>query len=298
MRETEFFDAFVAVVESGSISEAARHLGVPRATLSRQLAQLEERLGVRLIHRTTRRLVNTPAGDALYPRAKALVEAGRAAVDAVQRLDDVPRGVLRITGSPLETMQMGALLGEYLQRYAEVAVEFVATPKHVDLFADPFDVAFRGGNTPSEPLMSERLISTELVACASPDYLARNSTVSTVEDLRDHECLRGFIQGTRATTEWPLRNGQRVPVNGRLVSNDLRVRLGAALSGLGIAMVPKPMAHKHLERGELESILPQVLGSSAVLSLVWVERQFIEPKIRAFVALASEWARDGKLFQL
>ena len=111
MQIAEDFDAFVAIVDAGSISEAARALGIPRATLSRQLARLEQRLGVRLLHRNTRAFVPTPAGVSLYPLARQVFEAATAAVETVQRLDDVPRGVLRVSTAPQKRARPRTLIG-------------------------------------------------------------------------------------------------------------------------------------------------------------------------------------------
>lgn len=295
MRIAEDFDAFVAIVDAGSISEAARELDVPRATLSRQLARLEKRLGVRLLNRTTRTLVLTPAGETLYPRARSLLDAATAAVENVQRLDDVPRGRLRVSSAPLDSPILGALVGEFIRTYPAVAVELHTSTRHIDLAAEQIDVALRGGIVRDPNLIARRLIRTDMVAVASPRYLEARGQPEFADDLEGHACLHGFQAGVRPDSAWPLRDGGRVRVEGPFVTNDLMALLGAATHGLGIALLPRELVQSGLRRGQLVEVLGGVVGIDVALSLVWLEREFLEPKVRAFVELASQWAADGRL---
>ena len=294
MQSAEDFDAFVAIVDAGSISEAARKLGVPRATLSRQLARLEERLGVRLVHRSTRSLVLNRAGEALYPRARRLLESAQAAVEAVQRLDDVPRGLLRVASGPLNSPVLGALVGAFTQVYPDVTVELLSSSRHIDLVAEQIDVALRGGVVRDPSLITRPLLRTDLLAVATPQYLAQHGGLEQPADLAEHACLRGFDEGVRATTAWPLRSGGRVNVDGPLVSNDPMALLGAAVHGVGLALLPRELVRAELAEGRLVPVLEDVVGTDVSLSLVWSEREFLDPKIRAFIDLAAEWAAAGR----
>jgi len=293
MTDARDFDAFVAIVDAGSISEAARELALPRATLSRQLARLEERLGVRLLNRTTRSLVPTRAGQALYPRAKSVLEGARAAVTAVQRLDDVPRGLLRVASAPLESPTLGALVGSFIRAHPEVEVELRTSTRHIDLAADQIDVALRGGVVRDPSLIARRLLRSEMLAVAAPTYLAERGRPTAPADLSGHLCLRGFVEGARPATAWPLVDGGQIAVDGPFVTNDLMALRGAATIGLGIALLPRPVVAEELESGRLVALLEGVVGIDVSLSLVWLEREFIDPKVRAFVDLAAEWAADG-----
>ncbi len=295
MQIAEDFDIFVAIVDAGSISEASRVLGVPRATLSRKLARLEERLGVRLLHRTTRRLIPTPAGEALYPRARSLVEAARASVEAVQRLDDVPRGLLRVSAAPLHTPVLGLLIGEFLQQYPQVQIELYTSARYVDLMGEQVDIALRGGVVQNPSLMVKPLLRTELFAFATPSYLARCGTPASPADLAGHNCLRGFVEGTRRATTWPLRDGTKVAVRGSLVTNDMMALQGATLAGTGIALLLEDFVRDEMARGELVTVLPETIGMEAALALVWAERAYLEPKVRAFIDTAVRWVANGLL---
>lgn len=294
MQPSEDFDAFVAIVEAGSISEAARALGVPRATLSRQLSRLESRLGVRLLNRTTRSLVLTRAGEALYPRARGLLEGAHAAVAAVQRLDDVPRGLLRLSSAPLNGPVLGALVSAFIRRHPQVQVEVHTTTRHVDLAAEQMDVALRGGVVGDPGLIARGLLRTHMFAVAAPAYLEANGTPGSPDDLAQHSCLRGFVEGARPATAWPLLGGGTIGVDGPLVTNDLWTLLGAAVDGLGIAVLPRELVKTDIDEGRLVAVLEGVIGLDIALTLVWLEREFIDPKVRAFVDLAVDWAADGR----
>ena len=271
------FDAFVAIVDAGSISRGARTLDVPRATLSRQLARLEKRLGVRLLHRSTRKLTLTPAGEELYPRARALLSTAQAAVRAVQRLDDVPRGLLRVSCAPLESPRLGHLLAEYVARYPEVKVELISSTRHHDLAAEKIDVALRSGIVRDPNLVARPLMRTELVAVGSAAYLELHGVPVTPADLGGHACLCGFRSGLRPSTRWPLRDGGRVEVAGPLVTNDLMALLGAVSSGLGIALLPRSVVQAVITGGEWVPVVEDTVGQVVSVSLVWLEREFLDP---------------------
>lgn len=294
MQPSEDFDAFVAIVDAGSISEAARVLGVPRATLSRQLGRLESRLGVRLLNRTTRSLVPTRAGEVLYPRARSLLEGAQAAVAAVQRLDDVPRGLLRLSSAPLTSPVLGALVSAFIRAHPGVQVELHTTTRHVDLAAEQIDVALRGGVVRDPGLIARRLLRSEMLAVAAPDYLELKGTPEGPDELARHSCLPGFVEGARPATAWPLVHGGKIGVDGPLVTNDLSTLLGAAIDGLGIALLPRQLIKTEVDAGRLVPVLEGVVGLEVSLSLVWLEREFIDPKVRTFVDLAVDWAADGR----
>ncbi len=294
MKIAEDFDAFVAIVEAGSISEGARALRMPRATLSRQLGRLEERLGTRLLHRSTRRMVPTPAGETLYARARGLLDAAQAAVESVQRLDDVPRGPFRVSAAPVQTPVLGELLAEFVQTYPDVSVQLETTTRHVDLVADHVDVAFRAGGIREPSLIARALLRTELIAVASPAYLHARGTPTEVSQLGGHACMGGFERGMRPGSTWPLLAGGATPITGPLVTNDMIALKGAALGGLGIALLPNLLIEGEVQSGRLVPLLVGVVGLKTSLSLVWVEREFIDPKVRAFVEFAVRWVEDGR----
>lgn len=289
----EGYEVFVSIVDAGSISAAARETDAPRETLSRQLARLEERLGVRLVHRGPRRLVLTPAGETLYTRARPLVVAAREAEAAVQRLDDTPRGLLRVSVPPGGGASFVAELAlPFLDRHPEVRLELLATSRHVDLVAEGIDVALRAGTIRDPNLVARRLWSSQAIAVASPGYLDRRGRPASPADLPAHDCLLGMDGAERGHRAWPLFDGGEVAVSGRMVSNDLGVLLQAALADHGIALLPAPFAVDGLTAGALEQVLPDVLGTATSMAVVYVERALMPAKVRAFVDHVVAWFDD------
>ena len=287
---TEGLFEFVRIVEEGSVSAAARSLGVPRASLSRRLSGLEKRLGVRLLHRTTRTQSLSHAGDELYSRARRIVSAAREAEEVVRRVDDIPRGLLRVSLPPSlgrDSSMTERLILEFMDRYPEVSIEVICTSRHVDLIGEGIDVALRAGEVRDPSLFAKRLWRNRAFAVASSDYLARRGSPETALELAQHDCLLGFEAGERPERSWPTLAGGSVPVQGRLAVNDLTVRLSAVLQGYGIALLPEMFVQSQVEAGHLVLVLPDVIGISSGVALVYPERDFLDPKVRAFVDHAS-----------
>ncbi len=284
MDSTQGLEEFVAIVETGSISAAARSLGAPRPTVSRRLKQLEERLGVRLAHRSTRRFLLTRAGQELFTRARRIVAEARAAEEAIRRLDDVPRGLLRVAAPSggAGTFLNDCLVG-FLERWPEVELEVVHDPRHVDLAGEGFDVALRGGQGRDPSLIARKLLGTRMVAVASPSYLDRVGRPSSPRGLAAHECFARYAGGAEPVRRWPLLEGGEVAVSGRLSGNDMGLQLRAATRGMGIAMAPLGNAQLQIDDGLLEIVLPGVLGREIALYVVYIDRELLDPKVRAFV---------------
>ncbi len=278
---------FVAIVDAGSVSAAARALDVPRATLSRRLARLEDRLGVRLVHRTTRKLAPSPAGEELYRRAERILAEVREAEEAIRRLDGVPRGRLRVSSVPIgQEMRIADLFLTFLERWPEVELELSSTARHVDLVAEGFDCALRGGVVRDQGLVARTIRTSRVCAWASADYLDRHGAPAGVDDLANHECLRSFdaISG-RPASRWPCLDGSSILVSGRLVSSEMGLLVRAVMLGHGIALVPEEVLDSIAAEGRhrLVPVLPDTLGLRGRVSIVYPEREHLDPKVRAFV---------------
>jgi DNA-binding transcriptional LysR family regulator len=285
MLSTDRLREFVAVVDQQSISAGARKLGVPRATLSRRITALETDLSVRLMHRNTRRLVMTEAGQELYRRARRIVSDTDAAWAAVQRLDDVPRGLLRVSVASVFNPQ---LFIDFVRDYPEVELEVRVDTRHVDLVAEGIDVAVRFGPVDDAALIVRRLWVGDSIAVASPSYLARHGEPSQPKQLADHECIVGFAGTWAPRRAWPRIGGGEVAVGGRLTGNDVGLARDAAVAGLGIALLPRIIVADQLRDGSLVHVLRNMVGRDDPASIVYADREFIEPKVRAFVDRAAE----------
>jgi DNA-binding transcriptional LysR family regulator len=289
MPSPERLEEFTAVAQRGSISAAARSMGMPRATLSRRMSGLEDELGVRLLHRTSRRMVLTPAGEELLRRARRLVADTEEAWAAVRRLDDVPRGLLRISST---TGFLDELIVAYLEEFPEVQVEVRSTTRHVDLVGEGVDVALRFGEVRDPNLIARKVAGGRRHVVASPAYLARHGAPTRAGDLAEHTCLVGFAGDFSPQRRWPLVAGGDVEVGGRLAANDIRVLVAGARAGLGLALVPDAAVADSVRSGALEVVLDGIVEADASISLVYADREFIEPRVRVFVDRAVAYLQS------
>jgi len=295
MPETAELLTFTRTVESGSISRAALELAVPRPTVGRRLARLEEKLGVRLLRRTTRAMVLTDAGTAFYAHARTVLAALRDAEVSVKRSDDAVRGLLRVSIPPMTGTQIGQLVARFLLQYPEVRVELDSSSRHVDLIGGGYDVAIRASTRLPPGLIARRLGRTRMAIVGAPDYLARVGTPRRVTDLVRHACLVGFVQGEHPMTHWPKLKGGQVRVEPVLASNDLTVLREAALMGRGLAMLPLSIVYDDVRAGRLVVVLPERMGGESQVAVVYAEREFVAPAVRAFVDAVVVWAKDEPL---
>jgi DNA-binding transcriptional LysR family regulator len=285
--ETAELLAFARTVEAKSLSRAAAELRVPRATLSRRLARLEHRLSTRLLLRTTRNLALTDAGEALYKHARRVLDAVADAEASVRRTDDAIRGDLRVSVPPLLTRGIRLVLVEFAKTYPGVRLQIDVSTHHVDFFRGGYDVAVRTSADLPPGLVARTLLHTRLVAVASSGYLQANGVPRARTDLRKHACLMGFTHGSIPATHWPTLRGGKVRVSGTIFSNDLRFLCEAALAGLGIALLPTFIVDEFLKHRELVHVLVKTIGSDAKTSVVYPEREFLPPTVRAFIDLVS-----------
>jgi DNA-binding transcriptional LysR family regulator len=294
--ETAEILAFAKTVEARSLSRAAAELGVPRATISRRLARLEERLGVRLLRRTTRSLALTDAGEALHRHARIVLDAVHHAEASVRKTGDAVRGELRVSVPPMSGTSFSAMICDFARRYPEVRLHVHSTTQHVDLQRSGYDVALRASTALEPGLVARTLARMPLVAVASPAYLEAHGTPRTRRDLRHHRCLMGFARGELPQTHWPFSGGN-FQVEGALFANDIHLLCDAALEGLGITLLPLLVVRPHLESGALVPVLPGAFQAESQLAVVYPEREFMPPQLRAFIDALVEWAADELVAQ-
>lgn len=288
--ETSELLAFTKAVEAKSLSRAAAELRTPRATISRRLARLEERLGVRLLRRTTRSLALTDAGDAFYRHARIVLDALDVAEASVGKGDSGVRGSLRIATPPLLDASFHALLCEFAKQYPDVALHVNASARRVDLRREGYDVALRVSADLEPGLMAVTLARASVVAVASPDYLATHGKPKTGRDLRHHTCLLALGPAELPESYWPRAGGGKISVKGSFVANDILLLLEATLRGLGIAVLPTLLIAPLLESGALVQVMPSVIHAESRVCVVYPEKEFLPPQVRAFIDAVVEWA--------
>lgn len=283
-------ETFVAVVEGGTFSAAARTLGLPVSTVSRQVSRLEERLGVRLLNRTTRQVTPTGPGHAYFERARQIVADSQQAEDEVRQLHGQPRGLLRISAPPsgLRASLIEDLIAAFMLRFPDIEIELAAESRYVDLVAEGYDLALRGGILKDSSLTARRLLRMRTGLVAAPAYLERRGRPRRVADLARHDLVIQRTPGRQS--RWPLSPRGSLPVSGRLTTNDLSLSRAAALAGLGIAYMPLLLVDEEMAAGLLEPVLPHAVGRDTDgLHLVYPQGRLLAAKVRAFIDFAVEF---------
>ncbi|WP_053237082.1 LysR family transcriptional regulator [Sandaracinus amylolyticus] len=287
--ETAELLTFVRVIDARSMTRAAAELGVPRATIGRRLARLEERLGVRLVRRTTRSLALTEPGERFYQHARRVLDVLGEAESSVRSDRATLSGSLRVSVPPMIDEDFFAMLAGFAAAHPDVRPQVHFASVHVDLRRDGYDVALRAGSISEPGLVSRTLARMPVIAVASPRYLARHGTPRARRDLRRHRCLMGFERGDVPQSQWPASGGV-MHVDGAFFSNEIRLLRAAAIRDLGIAMLPTTLVADDLARGALVRVLPGVLRGESRLALVYPERTLVPPQVRAFIEAVTAWA--------
>jgi DNA-binding transcriptional LysR family regulator len=283
---------FVKVVEKGSFTAAAQALGVPKATLSRKVQALEQRLGARLLKRTTRRLGLTEAGTVYYEHCARIARELNEAESAVSQLHGAPRGWLRFTAPyTLGSDAIAPLLQEFMTRYPDVRVDMHLTNERIDLIASDMDLALRVGQLQDSTLAARSLAKVQRYVYASPEYLTRHGEPLQPEDLGHHRALAFSLNRRGNRYFWPLLDGSReveVEVKPVLVANDPASINVALLAGMGVALQPEPIALPAVREGRLRRVLAPWAGPVAEINAVFPPGRMHAPKVRAFVDFLIE----------
>lgn len=274
---------FVRVVQAGSFSAAARQLGMPKSTLSRKVSELEERLGSRLLQRTTRKLGLTDAGRIYFDHAARIVAEVQIAEDAVATLQASPRGLLRVT-APLSFVVLPPIITAFAKKYPEVQLDIVCSDRRVDLVDENFDVGIRTGTLSDSSLVARTLGTFKRVVVAAPHYCKENGTPKSPADLEKHVCIT-FGAGISPNT-WVLGAGDErveIRVTPRLTANDFDILRTAALDGLGIAFLPEFACAEDVRKKRLLHVLPDWCSAETSVSAVYPTARHLSPKVSAFI---------------
>ncbi|MCW2294895.1 DNA-binding transcriptional LysR family regulator [Pseudomonas sp. BIGb0408] len=289
---------FVRVVEAGSFSAAARQQGSTASAVSRQIAHLEQTLGVRLLERTTRRLRLSEAGSEVFERCKDMLDAAQAALDVGERLMSQPRGRVRLSvPKAFGRFLVMPLINDFLQRYSEVDISLNLSDRSPDLISDQFDLLVSITDQPPPTLAGRPLCNVQQLLCASPTYLQRHGMPQHPSELVRHACL--YLDETADDHRWHFSNGPEqcvVAVNGRFASNHSEVRLNAVLEHLGITCLPHFTAAASLTSGALVRVLPQWRYTGSYQGTAWIlyhPTRHLPPKLRVLIDHLAEGLGKG-----
>ena len=295
MDKLDALRVFCAVVEAGGFALAADRLGLSTTAVSRHVAQLETQLGVRLLHRTTRKLELTEAGQIYYERCKRIVAEAKLAHEQLGDLLAQPSGVLRVS-LPVDfaTTYLAPLIAEFARCYPGIRFDFDLTPRRVDLVAEPFDVAIRMGEPQDSGLIARPLASLPTYLYASPSYLASAGEPLQPADLSLHECL-GFR--TVKALVWALncpttQTDMQVEVGGRFQLNNVGMMRRLATLGLGIVLMNEAMVADELTSGRLQRVLPLWQGEPVPVYVI-TETRLLPAKTQRFIEFLRERLGQG-----
>lgn len=286
---------FVEVVRARSFRGAAEAIGIPNSTLSRRISGLEKSIGLRLLHRTTRRIELTEAGQIYFERCRRIVEEARLAHEQLGEMVAQPSGLLRVS-LPVDfaTIFVAPQMGEFCRRYPGISFEFDLTPRRVDLVTEPFDVAIRMGEQQDSSLIARKLAQLPRHLYASPRYLKSFGEPKRPDDLAQHECLlfRGLV------STWTLHKAAKsveAQVGGRFRINSVGMMQRLAGLGMGIAILAEDIVGEDLAKGRLRRVLTDWQAEPISVYAV-TETRLLPAKTQRFIEFLRERlaAKDSK----
>jgi DNA-binding transcriptional LysR family regulator len=296
VKDIETLAAFVAVARSGSFTTAAAQLGVSKATVSKRVAALEAELGLPLLHRTTRQVVPTDAGDRLLAQAAPALDSLARAREDLRDDQDEPTGLIRLTAPVSYGVQtITPSLTALLLRHPRLQIAASFTDKPVDLLAEGFDLAIRIGELPDSSLRARRLGSIRRLLCASPSYLAAHGQPACPADLRNHRCLHYTWRQSGTTWSFPTEDGglESIPVTGPVMVDSGEALRCMALGGLGIAQLPDHIVADDLDNGRLVPILEDYPEAPRTVWAVLPPGRQMSNKVRLLVDFLVEQIKEA-----
>ena len=281
---------FSKLVSAGSLSAAARELGITTPAVSKHLAQMESRLGIPLVVRTTRRMSLTPEGELYLERARRILGE----IDDMEQMlgvsKEMPKGLLRVNATlGFGRSHVAPLISRFVRKYPKVEVQLQLSVNPPPLTEDSFDVCIRFGEPPDTRVIARHIAPNRRLLCASPGYLAKHGTPKAPHDLAQHNCI-GIRQGEEAYGVWRLSSGrgrhaasESVKIRGNLTTNDGEIAVNWALDGHGILMRAEWDIERYLQSGRLVQVLPQYYTPDADIHAVYPQHHQMAARVRAFV---------------
>lgn len=280
---------FIQVVQSLSFSAAAKKLGMPNSTVSHKISSLEQRLGVTLIQRTTRKLNITPVGQLYYQKCMLGMEAFEAAESEMASIQGEPSGLLRIT-APVELggSVLPEIVSKYVNRYSKVKVEIILGGRRMDLLSENIDLAIRAGHLQDSTLMAKKIGSPHFAPYASPKYLKNRSLPQHPRDLKHHETI-AFTPIAQGELKLVGPKGSfNAPLNSKILVNSLDSVKDFVLLGEGIGFMQSFFCGPEIKNGKLVRLLPEWRSEQTPVHFVYPAQKFVSPKLKAFMEMALE----------
>ncbi|MEO0406634.1 MAG: LysR substrate-binding domain-containing protein [Cyanobacteria bacterium P01_A01_bin.135] len=285
MDKFDSLNAFTQVIEAGGFAAAARRMGLSRSQVNKLVINLEDELGVQLLHRTTRQVTPTDSGRAFYERCLTILGDLAEAEQAVMQQQTQPQGSLRVN-APMSfgAQHLAPALGEFLTRYPNIQVELALSDRFIDPIEEGFDVTLRIAAPPtSARLVVQHVAPVHLVLCAAPEYLRDKAAIAHPDDLSQHSCLHyGHLPNQHSWTLMGPTGEHKVAVSGALCSNNGDALRAVALGGLGIALLPRFLVADELQQGKLSLVLPDYGPSPLGICVIYPVNRHLSAKVQAF----------------
>jgi len=290
INEQQGLREFIAVVEQGSFTAAAQALDVSTSFVSRQVGRLEDRLGARLLNRTTRSQTLTELGQTYYQRSRDILDELERLESDMADLQEKPKGLVRVTAAGLYAERFVApAIAEFMQRYPEVSVELNTAMQVVDIVAEGYDLAVRMSALDDSSLVARKVVDRRVSVAGSPAYFAQHGRPKTPDDLRRHNCLQlGAMEWRFA---WP-DSVRSVRVRGNWTSDNASAITAAAIRGIGLARLAHYYFDDAVARGELELVLEDYEPQDSATWLIYPNREYLPTRVRYLVDFLAEWLKN------
>lgn len=286
---------FVAVVECGSFSSAAHQLGMTKSAVSKRVSVLEDSLGVRLFHRTTRKLTLTEAGERFSDYARSSFALAQDGFAELSKFQGKPKGTLKINAPmTFSRLHLVPYIKEFLERYPELNVILSMEDKVIDMTEGAFDVGIRIGELKDSSLIAKKLVNCNSVVCAAPEYIKQFGQPSSPEELANHNCI--YYSLFQAGVEWTFfKQGRKIKVQpkGNFIVNNSDAIAEVLLQGLGICQMPTFIVSEHLASGSLVALLEEYRLPDHAIYAVYPERKHLPEKVRVLIAFLQEKLGDN-----
>jgi len=282
---------FVKVVETGGFAAAGRVLKMSPSTVTAHVQALEERLGVRLLNRSTRNIGVTEVGNAYYERSLQILADMDDADSVVQALQSTPRGTLRLNASITVPPLLAPVIAEYTTLYPQVSLSMTMSDRMLDLVEEGFDLAIRLLPVPNSSLIQRRVGTYRLLICGAPEYLVRRGFPRTPGDLAEHNCLS--FSSSPWGTEWRFDGEQSIPVAGNLETNSANALRLAAVRGQGLTLMPSFLVVDEIVSGKLVPVLTEFLTKEYPVNAIYPHRHQLSAKVRSFLDLMQKHNQEN-----
>jgi DNA-binding transcriptional LysR family regulator len=302
METLSSIESFVRSAESGSFSAAARKLSLTPGGVSKNVAKLEENLGVRLFHRSTRSLTLTEAGEQFLVQVASGLDSIQSALANASKVAGQPAGTLKVSmGMAFGRDHILPLMGEFISLYPAITPDWRFDNRQVDLIGEGFDVAIGGGIDITPGVIARELVKVHLILVASPSYLADRGYPQDPDDLQKFAVLKRYSQTTNNVMSWQLKSlsGEQVTLDlpATAILNDPDILCHAAIAGLGVSLVPMTHAFSYLESGKLVRVLPEWYVERGVISLYFAAKKLLPAKTRVFIDFIIDKFRTNQMYE-